>query len=676
MLTVSDRIIQLKRRAPASGSSSSNSSAPAPNPFINLNNGAASTAKDSPSTEQKNPFGFLAKPATVPKATIDDAQLKQRALNEKFAEEIAKLKTQSVYGDWSEVLQAYLNYQKKLKDSNTTDSSASTTQTGATNGFGSFGSSGSTGSTAPFSFGAPSTTSASSASTISSNSFGNTPQFKLPSLSNEFSKENEPTKTNADPDQSKPQPATVDDSDSDSSDDEIKITGPKFTMAAPLSTSKDSPFSFSKTTAESNSNIDSGFRFKPTDGPKSVFKFEAPKLKTIEDEKPTALSETEKSEGDFSESKPFSFNQAPASGSTGVPSFGSFGSIAKENNADSSTEPTSAASGAFGSSKPFNFGSPASSEKKDEPKGFSFGSASSGNQNTSTAFSFGSSTKDESKPFTFGATPSEEKQTDSKPFTFGTPASEEKKTENKPFTFGAPVSEDKKAEIKPFTFGATPSEDNKGVSAASKPFSFAAPGASDSGDKPKSFSFGAASGAFGSNSSSTFSFNATSDHTWSPEKGIKFASGNSDAKDSSKPDAPEVAGIAPSAPTGDDAEPALPQVDLSSQGAGEEEEESIYEKRAKAYELVDKQFKVLGVGPLRLLKHKTTGKTRLLLRADGSGRVILNTALKKEITYKAEESQVRVLDIKSDGTPTTYLLRVKTKADASELSSKLEELKG
>lgn len=669
----------MKRRAPVSETPSTNSSSSAPNPFTGLNNGA-STTKDT-SGGQKNPFGFLAKPTTS-KATVDDAKLKQRALNEKFAEEIAKLKAQSVYSDWSDVVNAYLNYQKKLKDSAVLDSSASNPQSKATNGS---GSSGPSESSTSFSFGASNSTSNPSAFTLGSNSFGNTPQFKLPSMPSETPKENQTANTGASPSSSQKsvsQPTVVEDSDSDSSDDEIKITGPKFTLAAPLSSSKDSPFNFSKKTAESNSNIDSGFRFKPTEGSRNVFKFEAPKLKTIEDEKPTDSSSTEKSEEVSNATKPFSFGGPPVSGSTEAPSFGSLGSTAKETNTTSASSTETSAGTAnfsFGSSKPLTFAAPtapSSSDRKDEPKGFSFGSTSNEGHNSSTAFSFGSSTKDEAKPFTFGANGSEEKKTDSKPFTFGASGSEQKNTENKPFTFGTPASEGDKAETKPFTFGAPLSGENKGGSTASKPFSFAPPNTSDGSDNSKPFSFGAPSGAFGSNSSSTFSFNTPSDHTWSPEKGIKFASGNAGAKDSSATGVTESATPAASTPTGDDAEPALPQVDLSSQGAGEEDEESIYEKRAKAYELVDKQFKVLGVGPMRLLKHKTTGKTRLLLRADGSGRVLLNTGLKKQITYKAEESQVRVLDLKPDGTPTTYLLRVKTKDDASELASKLEELKG
>ncbi|RMY53809.1 hypothetical protein D0863_13832 [Hortaea werneckii] len=76
---------------------------------------------------------------------------------------------------------------------------------------------------------------------------------------------------------------------------------------------------------------------------------------------------------------------------------------------------------------------------------------------------------------------------------------------------------------------------------------------------------------------------------------------------------------------------------------GEEEEQTVYSSRAKLYEFVthedgSKGWRERGLGVLRLNVHKPEDKgtlARFLMRADGSHRVVLNTPVKKEISFGA-----------------------------------------
>ena len=70
----------------------------------------------------------------------------------------------------------------------------------------------------------------------------------------------------------------------------------------------------------------------------------------------------------------------------------------------------------------------------------------------------------------------------------------------------------------------------------------------------------------------------------------------------------------------------LPSVDIQT---GEEEEEVIFSHRAKLYRFdsKDKQWKDRGIGDMKILKHKTGGKVRLLMRRDQILRICCNHCL-------------------------------------------------
>jgi hypothetical protein len=145
---------------------------------------------------------------------------------------------------------------------------------------------------------------------------------------------------------------------------------------------------------------------------------------------------------------------------------------------------------------------------------------------------------------------------------------------------------------------------------------------------------------------------------------------------------------------GDDA-PQDAQVSLTEGGPGEEDESVVHDVRAKALKLVvgtsedsgnesagkDKKnpWKTQGVGPLRLLKHKTTGAVRMLLRAEPRGHVALNKAVLPNFVYKPEAGgkYIKITTSKDDGTGLeTWMLQVKTKEAARALADALEANKG
>jgi RanBP1 domain len=98
------------------------------------------------------------------------------------------------------------------------------------------------------------------------------------------------------------------------------------------------------------------------------------------------------------------------------------------------------------------------------------------------------------------------------------------------------------------------------------------------------------------------------------------------------------------------------QLNLMS-NAGEEDEECLYEGRSRAMKFVEKQsdgkiekaWETQGVGQLRLLVNKETKKARIVLRAEPSGRAVLNTSINRAIDYKVQPGSCQFLVPRADG---------------------------
>lgn len=125
------------------------------------------------------------------------------------------------------------------------------------------------------------------------------------------------------------------------------------------------------------------------------------------------------------------------------------------------------------------------------------------------------------------------------------------------------------------------------------------------------------------------------------------------------------------------------QVDLLSTAAGEEDEEVMFTVRTKAMKFIPAKdgegssWVTKGLGPLKVLKHKTSGAGRVLLRADPSGTIVLNKSILSKMDYAATKKTVKLLTADESGKGLeTWLLQVKTEEVATDLAEALEQNKG
>lgn len=118
------------------------------------------------------------------------------------------------------------------------------------------------------------------------------------------------------------------------------------------------------------------------------------------------------------------------------------------------------------------------------------------------------------------------------------------------------------------------------------------------------------------------------------------------------------------------------KTDLSGPGPGEENEEVLYSVRVAVYVKDDKNImRKVAVGASRVLKDKTTGKARFLVRTE-QGKVCLNIWLQKQVDYRAfpEKKFVLIPDFAGEK-PKMYTVRTKDGEGAKELGRWIEEVK-
>ena len=120
------------------------------------------------------------------------------------------------------------------------------------------------------------------------------------------------------------------------------------------------------------------------------------------------------------------------------------------------------------------------------------------------------------------------------------------------------------------------------------------------------------------------------------------------------------------------------QIDFTSGGPGEEDEDVVFEARAKAQSWASdqKEWVSKGVGIFRVLKHRGTSKTRMLMRQETIGKIILNAALLSAMKYEyAAPKSVKMAVASDNGKLATWFVRVGQDDDAQKLASVLEENK-
>ncbi|KAM5530777.1 hypothetical protein V8D89_015552 [Ganoderma adspersum] len=112
------------------------------------------------------------------------------------------------------------------------------------------------------------------------------------------------------------------------------------------------------------------------------------------------------------------------------------------------------------------------------------------------------------------------------------------------------------------------------------------------------------------------------------------------------------------------------------EGEGEEGEETIHEIRSKVFKLTqDKEGKAqwgdLGVGMLRLKRHKETDARRVLLRNSGTGKITINFLVHGGMNPTVADKVVSFMG-HADGASTPYRIRCKTADQAKELKAALD----
>lgn len=120
------------------------------------------------------------------------------------------------------------------------------------------------------------------------------------------------------------------------------------------------------------------------------------------------------------------------------------------------------------------------------------------------------------------------------------------------------------------------------------------------------------------------------------------------------------------------------QLDLTAVGPGEEDEDTLFEARAKASKWDDgkQEWIMQGLGPFRIMKHRKTGDTRILMRQDPNGRVLVNSNIFAGATYKAEnKSTTRIPIMSAAGKLEIWIVKVGKDSNAFDLAATLEDNK-
>ncbi|KIJ67779.1 hypothetical protein HYDPIDRAFT_107273 [Hydnomerulius pinastri MD-312] len=360
----------------------------------------------------------------------------------------------------------------------------------------------------------------------------------------------------------------------------------------------------------------------------------------------------------------FSFATPPSTATATTKSL--FGSSTQD--ADSSSSTTAAPSSQpapttslFGSSTSFFANSKATtnafgatdSSKPTSAFGTSiFGSGSTSGESSKPSPFFTSA----SDPFKTGDNKDTSKATTSLFGSTTTPAT----TSSASSVFG---SSDKPASV----FGSTSSPPKPSL------FGFGKPGGSIG--NPVGFGFGAPSpkagdsGAASGSSSSAFSFGAPppepADNPFSPP-----TTENPSTESTPQPDGKEENG------SGENEGPKLLSTSThDGDGEGEEDEETMYVVRCKVFRLFktdDKtEWKDLGVGMLKLKKHKETNVRRILMRNSSTGRILINFRVYASLKPNLAKTSVAFLG-HDNGTLTSYRIRVKTEEQAVELKEAMD----
>ena len=300
---------------------------------------------------------------------------------------------------------------------------------------------------------------------------------------------------------------------------------------------------------------------------------------------------------------------------------------------ESKTETKSSFATTFSDIKPaptFNFGVPlsvpgAKAETKATISAFSFGSQSPAKTISTPA----------PTPFSLPATPAGDKDSTATPsaFVFGSAVNESKPAV---FNFGSTVAVAPKPTPTPapvFNFTPTSASSDVKSAAAPAPFSFSFTGNS----------IGAGSTSFGASAPAI--------------KPFQFSKNPEEENDE------EVA------------MPLEPQVGESLMtGEGEQDETTTFSVKARIRVQTDSGWEPIGVGMLKINTSKLDSKSRILLRADTNGRVLVNSRIFKGMSATKKDAKMCATTLQIDGSLKTCLISIKTEKDVDAFIQELKKL--
>ncbi|KAL8785185.1 MAG: hypothetical protein Q9213_003532 [Squamulea squamosa] len=133
-----------------------------------------------------------------------------------------------------------------------------------------------------------------------------------------------------------------------------------------------------------------------------------------------------------------------------------------------------------------------------------------------------------------------------------------------------------------------------------------------------------------------------------------------------------------------------PNLDTTEASRAEADEDTIFEVKAKAHkhkeskhfnattgkDEVTRNWVLQGHEQFRILKHRDTKKTRMLMKLKVNGRVILNAGLQKSLNYVLATPKTIRVPVPTESKVESWTIQVGKEADAKELVRLLEENKG
>jgi hypothetical protein len=272
-------------------------------------------------------------------------------------------------------------------------------------------------------------------------------------------------------------------------------------------------------------------------------------------------------------------------------------------------------------------------------------------QNAPPKFSLIPKVADDKPAFSFSAP---------KEFSFGSPAAQS--------TTGFNISPTKQTPATGFTFGSTPASK---IAPVASGFSLSAPNeVSKEGQSsvPPTFSFAQKTETpkftFGTPATGGFTFGKSAETS----QAFSFKSSETPAASKEEEEA------------GEDEDATITAGGINEdlmKGSELENETMVHEVKSKLNVLDKPQpgWNTVGVGMVRLLKHKETGKVRLLCRSEGAGRILLNIAIFPQMIITSLSPTMVQFAAVEDGKITKYLAKVKTANEATELMKALEKVK-